>query len=151
MYVLEQATHLHVTLLSSVQEKVGASHCVDIATLTGAQIIALGGGIGAVMSPSDSAAARVISAGNGTGGEKWWQLPLENEYFEQLKSKVRRFDAEVVYLETVHPGCHNACIFFHVSESRSGMFRFAPAAHVAVKRSLRICNSGVVLGPVHGN
>lgn len=41
------------------------------------------------MSPSDSAATRVIVAGTNTGGEKWWQLPLENEYFEQLKSKVR--------------------------------------------------------------
>jgi leucyl aminopeptidase len=68
---------------------VGATHCVDIATLTGAQIIALGGSIGAVMSPKDTAAVRVITAGTKTGGEKWWQLPLEDSYFEQMKSKVR--------------------------------------------------------------
>lgn len=72
----------------------GASHCVDIATLTGAQIIALGGSIGAVMSPVDAAATRVITAGTKTGGEKWWQLPLENEYFELMKSKVRNFHSE---------------------------------------------------------
>lgn len=78
----------YVIVFWAVQEKVGATHCVDIATLTGAQIIALGGSIGAVMSPADSAAARVITAGTKTGGEKWWQLPLEDEYFELMKSKV---------------------------------------------------------------
>jgi leucyl aminopeptidase len=78
-----------VTYVCVVQEKAGATHCVDIATLTGAQIIALGGGIGAVMSPKDTAAARVIAAGTKTGGERWWQLPLEDEYFEMMKSKVR--------------------------------------------------------------
>lgn len=87
------APHSHNLMLSlEVQEKVGASHCVDIATLTGAQIIALGGSIGAVMSPVDTAAARVITAGTSTGGEKWWQLPLEDEYFESMKSKVGFLD-----------------------------------------------------------
>jgi leucyl aminopeptidase len=50
------------------QEKVGASKCVDIATLTGAQIVALGTHMGAVMSPHDDFAAAISASGCKTGG-----------------------------------------------------------------------------------
>lgn len=53
-----------------MQEKVGASKCVDIATLTGAQIVALGVGMGAVMSPHDAFAADISAAGCKTGGAR---------------------------------------------------------------------------------
>lgn len=69
-----------------VQEKVGASKCIDIATLTGAQIIALGTGMGAVLTPLDSMADEISAAGLKPTGEKWWRLPMEDAYFEQLKS-----------------------------------------------------------------
>jgi leucyl aminopeptidase len=69
------------------QEKVGAERCIDIATLTGSQIIALGTAIGAVMAPADEASDAVVAAGRCTGGERWWRLPLEESYMEMLKSK----------------------------------------------------------------
>lgn len=73
------------------QEKVGAEVCVDIATLTGAQIVALGTSIGAVMAPESAAAERIKAAGGGIG-ERWWELPLEDEYFEAMSSKCADFN-----------------------------------------------------------
>ena len=50
------------------QEKVGAEKIVDIATLTGAQIVALGTGMGALLTTSDAMLAEITSAANNTGG-----------------------------------------------------------------------------------
>lgn len=58
---------------------------VDIATLTGACIIALGGEVGGMFTPSDNMAASLVSASN-TAGEKVWRMPIEPSYAEQLKS-----------------------------------------------------------------
>jgi len=60
---------------------------VDIATLTGACMVALGPGIAGVMTPSE-AMADIISGASKTAGEKVWRLPLEADYMDQLKSSV---------------------------------------------------------------
>ncbi|CAD7694723.1 unnamed protein product [Ostreobium quekettii] len=69
------------------QEQCGVEAVVDTATLTGACIIALGGNVGGLFTPSDSMAAQ-IKAASQTGGEKIWRMPLEEEYFESLKSPI---------------------------------------------------------------
>lgn len=69
------------------QNNCGAEAIVDIATLTGACMVALGPGIAGLMTPSDDMADRVASASK-TAGEKLWRLPLESDYMEQLKSPV---------------------------------------------------------------
>eukprot|EP00798_Chlamydomonas_sp_ICE-L_P006676 gene6676-3341_t len=69
------------------QEKCGATSIVDTATLTGACIIALGGDIAGLFSPSDAAAAAVVAASK-AAGEKVWRMPMEHSYFDQLKSSV---------------------------------------------------------------
>ena len=60
---------------------------VDIATLTGAQMIALGPHAAALFSNDDGLAARLEEAGRRTG-ERVWRLPLWDEYKEALKSDV---------------------------------------------------------------
>lgn len=60
---------------------------VDIATLTGACIIALGGEVGGMFTPSDDMAASLAAASN-RAGEKVWRMPMEASYAEQLKSSV---------------------------------------------------------------
>ena len=60
---------------------------VDVATLTGAQITALGKKISALMSVDD-ALAHALSAAADAAGEPTWRLPLPGEYREQLKSNV---------------------------------------------------------------
>lgn len=60
---------------------------MDIATLTGACIIALGGEVGGMFTPSDDMADSLVAASN-TAGEKVWRMPMEASYAEQLKSSV---------------------------------------------------------------
>jgi leucyl aminopeptidase len=60
---------------------------IDLATLTGACIIALGENVTGMMGNDDELKARVMRAANRTG-EKVWELPLWEEYEEQLKSEI---------------------------------------------------------------
>jgi leucyl aminopeptidase len=64
---------------------------IDIATLTGAQVVALGSEVAAVMTNDDSDAARRIEAIEAAGrrsGELVHRLPLYDFYKEMLKSDV---------------------------------------------------------------
>ncbi|MBL8459858.1 MAG: leucyl aminopeptidase, partial [Zoogloea sp.] len=58
---------------------------VDIATLTGACIIALGNLTSGLLANDDPLAAELLSAGQ-AAGDKAWQLPLWDEYQDMLKS-----------------------------------------------------------------
>lgn len=68
-------------------EKLGVEAIVDLATLTGACIVALGDDIGGLWSPNQSLADQIKAAADKVG-EKFWQMPLESKYFEGLKSKI---------------------------------------------------------------
>ena len=52
---------------------------IDIATLTGACVIALGHRVSAIMSNTPTLFERAQSGG-GKSGEKFWELPLEKDY-----------------------------------------------------------------------
>jgi leucyl aminopeptidase len=65
----------------------GAERIVDLATLTGAVVIALGSTYAAVISNDDALAEEVIRAGAETG-ELTWRLPLHPEYKELMKGTV---------------------------------------------------------------
>jgi leucyl aminopeptidase len=58
---------------------------VDIATLTGACVIALGGVNTGLFTADDGLAAALIKAGH-DGLDPAWRMPLEEDYQEQLKS-----------------------------------------------------------------
>jgi leucyl aminopeptidase len=58
---------------------------VDLATLTGACVIALGEEIAGLWSPSDGLADALLDAGS-RGGENLWRMPLRASYREGLKS-----------------------------------------------------------------
>ncbi|MFO7586311.1 MAG: leucyl aminopeptidase [Anaerolineales bacterium] len=57
---------------------------IDIATLTGAVLIALGTVRAGVLSNSSALAQSLLQAGERTF-ERLWQLPLDEEYFDQIK------------------------------------------------------------------
>jgi leucyl aminopeptidase len=65
----------------------GAERIVDLATLTGAVVIALGSTYAAVIANDDALAADVLRAGEETG-ELTWRLPLHPEYKELMKGTV---------------------------------------------------------------
>lgn len=67
--------------------KEGATHIVDMATLTGAVIIALGDVYTAIMGNNQGWVDEIISNGKEVG-ERFWQLPMDKEYFEYIKSPI---------------------------------------------------------------
>ena len=69
----------------------GAERIVDLATLTGAVIVALGSTYAGLMSNDDELAARIAAAGERTG-EIVWRLPLHEEYDELVKGKYGDLD-----------------------------------------------------------
>ena len=58
---------------------------IDIATLTGACVVALGHHFTGVMSTSDALARELVEAG-ARADDAAWQLPLTEDYADQLKS-----------------------------------------------------------------
>jgi leucyl aminopeptidase len=65
----------------------GATHVVDLATLTGSCVRALGTSVSGAMGNDQAFIDRVIEAGASVG-EQLWQLPLVDEYRQLLKSDV---------------------------------------------------------------
>lgn len=68
-------------------EKLGVEAIVDLATLTGACLIALGDDIAGLFTPDDAVAKQLETASE-TAGEKLWRLPMEEKYFEGMKSGI---------------------------------------------------------------
>jgi len=65
----------------------GATHVVDLATLTGAVIRALGSSIAGVLANDQDLSESIRGAGLAMG-EKFWPLPLEDEYRSKLDDPV---------------------------------------------------------------
>ncbi len=71
-------------------DKLGLDAIVDLATLTGAIIVSLGSTMAGYWSNSDELAAKIEDAAN-HAGEKFWRMPLEESYFDKMKSVVADF------------------------------------------------------------
>lgn len=68
-------------------DKLGLDAIVDLATLTGACVVALGNDIAGLFTPDDAVASQLEKAAE-SAGEKIWRLPMEDKYFEGLKSGI---------------------------------------------------------------
>jgi leucyl aminopeptidase len=66
-------------------KKLGCTHLVDAATLTGAIVVALGSVNTGVFTNNDALLGRVMAAAKDEG-EKMWHMPLDDDYKELLKS-----------------------------------------------------------------
>ena len=67
--------------------ELGVDEVIDIATLTGACVVALGSHISGIMGNDENLIERLISTAKDSG-EKFWQLPMDREYFDSLKSEI---------------------------------------------------------------
>ncbi|GIK76888.1 MAG: putative cytosol aminopeptidase [Actinomycetes bacterium] len=65
----------------------GAERIVDVATLTGAVVVALGSTYAGLVANDDGWAGEVAAAGEAVG-ELAWRLPLHREYTEMTKGKI---------------------------------------------------------------
>jgi leucyl aminopeptidase len=67
--------------------RLGATHLIDAATLTGAISVALGKSTAGLFS-NDDATCQKFAAGLQISGEKFWRLPLGEEYADLIKSDI---------------------------------------------------------------
>jgi len=121
-------------------EKLGASHLVDIATLTGAVARALGDQMtGAFGTPQDWY-EQVATAG-AKAGERYWQLPMIDEYRQDMDS----WYADFTNTGSVEGGLIKSALFLrefatvpwvHLDIAGTGYFRkktpYAPAGATGV-------------------
>lgn len=68
-------------------EKEGATAIVDIATLTGAIVVALGSQCAGLFSDNRELANMIMKAGDASG-ERFWRMPLIKEHIQIAKSKI---------------------------------------------------------------
>jgi leucyl aminopeptidase len=73
-------------ILTYVQKKAKPSHMIDLATLTGAVIVALGHHHAGMFSNNDELASGLAGAAV-ESGEKVWRMPLGPEYDKMIESK----------------------------------------------------------------
>ena len=71
----------------SLASEDGHSAIVDLATLTGACMVALGDQIAGLMGNDDELIGEIEAAAE-TSGEKFWHLPLPPEYRKMLDSPI---------------------------------------------------------------
>jgi leucyl aminopeptidase len=67
--------------------QLGATHLIDAATLTGACVVALGMVNAGAFSNDEDAYAHFVEALK-TSGDKFWRLPEEDDYKDQIKSQI---------------------------------------------------------------
>ena len=68
-------------------DELGVDEIIDIATLTGACMVALGSTCAGIFGTNQTLVDTLIDCGK-KGGEKMWQLPMFDDYFEPLKSDI---------------------------------------------------------------
>lgn len=68
-------------------QELGATHLVDVATLTGACVVALGRAASGLFGQPDRWIESVSAAGQ-RAGDRLWRLPVFDEYREMLRSEV---------------------------------------------------------------
>ena len=70
--------------------QLGATHLVDIATLTGACVVALGKTTSGLFGAPESWVSEVLRASE-RGGDRSWPMPVFDDYSDQLKSEIADF------------------------------------------------------------
>ena len=103
-----------------VDQKLGCDEILEMSTLTGSCVAALGQRVAGLWCKSDQLAYSLLSASEATG-EKVWRMPLEQDYKYELQSKY----ADMNNLGSKHVGAISAALFLQefVDESK-------PYAHI---------------------
>lgn len=73
--------------MSYAAREIKPTEMVELATLTGAIVIALGQGVTGLFATQDGLADRLLGASS-AAGERMWRMPLHDEYKDGLKSEI---------------------------------------------------------------
>ena len=89
MEIINTDAEGRVTLADSLSyaSRLKPDEIIDMATLTGACVVALGPEISGIFGTDQALVDRLVATGRATG-EKIWQLPIEEEYWDMIKSDV---------------------------------------------------------------
>ena len=87
---------------------VKATHIIDLATLTGSIVRAIGPSMAGIFSNTSSWSDSIVKSGLSVG-EKLWPMPLEMEYQEQLKDPV----ADLRNIGSINAGSVTAALFLN--------------------------------------
>jgi leucyl aminopeptidase len=68
-------------------QQLGATHLVDVATLTGACVVGLGKVVSGLFGRPDAWRDTVNAVAN-RAGDRCWPMPLYDEYFDQMRSEI---------------------------------------------------------------
>lgn len=132
--ILADALHL--------AEKEGAKIIVDIATLTGAIVVALGSGCAGLFSNNDRLAQQLTTAAD-QSGEKIWRMPLVDEYKQYIKSRVA--DIKNIGNASKGGGSITAALFLNEFIDKAAWAHLDIAA-VAFQDSDKYCNKAGGVG-----
>lgn len=124
-------------------EKLGVEAIVDLATLTGACVIALGDDIGGLWSSDDLLADQLKNAAD-VAGEKVWQMPLEDKYFEGLKSQI----ADMKNVGPRQAGSITAALFLKQFVNETPWAHIDMAGPAMIDKESGINNAGATGFPV---
>ncbi|MFI7589517.1 leucyl aminopeptidase [Spongisporangium articulatum] len=126
-------------LVSAGENGANPDVIVDIATLTGAQMVALGNRISAIMANDDDLRDQVRRAAD-TSGEQFWPMPLPKELRASMDSKV----ADIANIGDRFGGMLVAGLFLQDFVPTDGDGRQVPWAH------LDIAGPAFLTGAAHG-
>jgi len=87
-------------------KEIGCEDIIELSTLTGACMVALGTGLAGVFTQNEDLASELRDISKVTG-DKSWRMPLEQEYNDQLKSKI----ADIKNCGTRYGGAITAGLF----------------------------------------
>jgi leucyl aminopeptidase len=93
----------------SYAKQLGATHLIDAATLTGAIGVALGLVNAGIFSNNDATYEK-FNAGLAVSGEKFWRMPLGDEYADMIKSDI----GDIKNTGGRYGGASTAAEFLHV-------------------------------------
>jgi leucyl aminopeptidase len=111
---------------------------IDLATLTGACVVALGEKIAGVFSFDDKLAQKIVSSGENTY-ERCWRMPLPDDYKELLKSDFADLNN---MSSTRYGGAITAALFLAEFVGKSRWAHIDIAGPVYIKKETAYCGAG---------
>ncbi|CAJ1904234.1 unnamed protein product [Cylindrotheca closterium] len=117
-------------------KEMGCSSIIELSTLTGACMVALGSGMSGVFTENDDLAKELEDCAKVTE-EKAWRMPMEKSYNEQLKSKI----ADLKNIGGRYGGAITAGLFL-----QNFVDKKKPFAHIDIAGPVWDFNNGVATG-----
>jgi leucyl aminopeptidase len=124
-------------------EEFNPDYMIDVATLTGACVIALGDEIAALFS-SDDKLQSMIQKSSEEVGDKMWPMPMEKSYFSQYKSEI----ADFKNVGGREAGSITAALFLKEFVTKTPWAHIDIAGTSEAQKDFPICPKGATGSPV---